>query len=123
MLPSLEGRSEDRCRVWVAFWQLVMLAASVALTIKLQPPEYGEAEAAGEAEEEEEERSESASCAAPLAQRAQCAVEARLRRLCALLTGGEGNPLLRFAAAWNLLSFLWQLAMLAELHYPLPRFG
>ncbi|PRW45632.1 large adhesin [Chlorella sorokiniana] len=112
-LPSLAGcPPEARCRMFVAFYQYALATASILVAAKLHPLLYGTRSS--------EAGSSRPSAARRLLHSALRAADARLHHLCALLWGEQGSLLARLVAAWTLLSFLWQLALLVEGHAPLP---
>lgn len=97
--------------MFVAFFQLLLAMLSILVAAKMHPLLFGIPSSG-------ERRSASAVQRSPL-RAGWLAAEARLQHLCAMLWGERGSLLSHLAAAWLLLSFLWQLAILLETHFPL----
>lgn len=112
-LPSLAGcPPEARCRIFIAFYQYLLAAVSILLAAKLHPLLFGA--------RRREVGSSGTNAARKVLHSSLHGADARLQHLCALLWGEQGSLLARVAAAWMLLSFLWQLALLLEVHAALP---
>lgn len=112
-LPSLAGcPPEARCRIFVAFYQYLLAAVSILLAAKLHPLLFGA--------RSREVGSSGTNAARKVLHSSLHGADARLQHLCALLWGEQGTLLGRMVAAWMLLSFLWQLALLLEVHAALP---